>query len=95
MRNVVRTLSVLVAALATTLATVAPAGAAAGFGDVPEDEFYAEAVQWMVDNGITAGTSPGCFSPSDATSRGQLATFIHRSEGEPTAGPYSAPVTLR
>ncbi len=65
----------------------APAEAVAGFGDVAADEFYSEAVQWMVDEGITSGTSPGCFSPGVATTRGEVATFIHRAYGEPGAAP--------
>jgi len=66
--------------------TAQPAGAVAGFGDVAGGEFYTEAVQWMVDNDITSGTSPGCYSPGNATSRGQVATFIHRAQGEPSGG---------
>jgi uncharacterized protein YkwD len=68
------------------LAVATPAGAVAGFGDVAGDEFYTEAVQWMVDDEITSGTTPGCFSPGSATSRGQVATFIHRAHGEPAGG---------
>ncbi|MDG2027513.1 MAG: S-layer homology domain-containing protein [Acidimicrobiales bacterium] len=79
----------LLGTLGLLLAAAPTAGAVAGFGDVPEDEFYAAAVQWMVANDISDGTSPGCFSPMDSTSRGQLATFIHRSEGEPAGGPNS------
>ncbi|MEQ8841423.1 MAG: S-layer homology domain-containing protein [Acidimicrobiales bacterium] len=57
----------------------------AGFGDIAGDDYYAEAVQWMVDNDITGGTAPGCFSPDVATSRGQVATFIHRVADRPPA----------
>lgn len=75
----------LVALSASVLAVGSPsaAGAIAGFGDVAGDEFYSDAVQWMVDHDITAGTAPGCFSPTADTTRGQVATFIHRYEGEP------------
>jgi uncharacterized protein YkwD len=69
-----------------TLAAAAPVGAVAGFGDVAGDEFYADAVQWMLDNEITSGTAPGCFSPGSATSRGEVATFIHRAHGQPDGG---------
>jgi hypothetical protein len=34
-----------------------PASGVAGFGDVGESAFYTNAVQWMVDNDITTGTS--------------------------------------
>jgi uncharacterized protein YkwD len=77
----------LVGALVAMGAVAAPAGAVAGFGDVPADEFYSDAVQWMVDSEITSGTSPGCFAPGDPATRGQAATFIHRFYGEPPGGP--------
>ena len=86
MRLIFRAVTALAVAPLLLVASVGPAGAVAGFGDVPEGRFYTEAVQWMVDNEITSGTSPGCFSPEANTTRGQLATFIHRSEGEPAAG---------
>jgi hypothetical protein len=78
----------VVAALAT--AFIAPtagiANAAGGFGDVPITDYFTEAIQWMTDEGITSGTSPGCFSPHASTTRAQAATFIHRSENEPSGG---------
>jgi hypothetical protein len=61
-----------------------PAGGVAGFGDVDSGLFYTESVQWMVDNGITTGTSPTCFSPGDPVTRGQAAAFMWRMEGSPT-----------
>ncbi len=66
-----------------------PAGSVAGFGDVGEKEFYTDAVQWMVENTITTGTSPTCFSPGDPVTRGQAAAFMWRMEGEPPAAPHS------
>ena len=63
-----------------------PAGAVAGFGDVAADEFYSSAIQWMVDGEITSGTAPGCFEPGQATSRAEIAAFIHRFHGEPPGG---------
>ena len=61
----------------------APAGAAAGFGDVGEDEFFAPAVQWMGDSDITEGVSPSCFVPGATVSRGETAAFLWRMEGSP------------
>ena len=83
-----RTRIVAVAALATALVatTAGTAHAAAGFGDVPITDYFTEPIQWMVDEDITTGTSPGCFSPHGVTNRAQAATFIHRSEGEPSGG---------
>jgi len=78
--------SIAVVALVATLLTSANAGAVAGFGDVEDDEFYTEAVQWMSDTELTTGTSPGCFSPMAVTTRGQAVTFIHRTMGSPDGG---------
>jgi len=86
MRRCLRSVPVAFFALVFAVVTAAPAAAIAGFGDVASDEFYSDAVQWMVDNEITSGTSPGCFSPGNATSRGQVATFIHRAAGQPVGG---------
>ncbi len=83
------------AALATLaiLFTVAapPAGAASGFGDVDEDTFYTEAVSWLVSEDITVGVEPGCFGPSEAVSRGQIAAFLFRLDKALGHEPQSAP----
>lgn len=80
------------AMLAAALATVSggtPAAGVAGFGDVADGAFYAEAVQWMVDNNITNGTNKTCFSPGDPVTRGQAAAFMWRMEGSPAAPAHS------
>lgn len=86
MRQRLRMTRITIAALALVIASAGPAAAVAGFGDVASGEFYTDAVQWMVDADITSGTSPGCFSPGNATTRGEVATFIHRSAGQPAGG---------
>lgn len=74
-------------AVFSALLTAQPATAAvAGFGDVADDQFFSEPVQWMVNAEITTGTSDGCFSPDRSVTRGELATFIWRYAGEPTGG---------
>ena len=81
---------VLTAALLTVagvLAVPSPAGGVAGFGDVDAGQFYTAPVQWMVDNEITTGTSPTCFSPADEVTRGQAAAFMWRMEGSPVGSP--------
>ena len=64
-----------------------------GFVDVPADAYFAEAVVWAVDNGITNGTAPTTFSPNDSCTRGQVVTFLWREAGEPaptlTENPFS------
>lgn len=46
-----------------------------GFSDVPAGSYYEDAVTWLVAEGITSGTAPGKFSPSNVVARGQMATF--------------------
>ena len=49
--------------------------------DVPADAYYAKAVAWALENGITTGTSDGTtFSPNAPCPRAQAMTFIYRSE---------------
>ena len=50
------------------------------FTDVAADAYYAKAVQWAVEQGITTGTSATTFSPDAACTRAQMATFIYRCE---------------
>ena len=78
----------LAAALSLTsiVVTAGPARGAAGFGDVDGAHYYTPAVQWMVDAGITTGSSPGCFSPDRAVTRAEMATFLHRFAGSPAGG---------
>ena len=62
-----------------------PAGAVAGFGDVPAGTWYTDAVQWAVDNNITGLEGP-CFDPDVAVSRGEAAVWIYNMENQPDAG---------
>ena len=48
------------------------------FDDVSPCRFYTEAVSWMSAEGITTGTSPSTFSPSDPLDRAQAITFLYR-----------------
>ena len=49
--------------------------------DVPADAYYAKAVAWALENGITTGTGDGTtFSPNATCTRAQAMTFIYRSE---------------
>ena len=72
--------------VASTILTSSPAGGIAGFGDVADGKFFSKPVQWMVDEKITTGTAPTCFSPFDTVTRGQAAAFLWRMEGEPNPG---------
>lgn len=50
------------------------------FTDVRPTAYYAQAVAWAVEAGITKGTSPTRFSPQATCTRGQVVTFLYRSE---------------
>ena len=55
------------------------AGGAARFTDVPADAYYAGAVSWAVENGITTGVGGGRFDPAATCTRAQIAAFLARS----------------
>lgn len=48
------------------------------FTDVSADAYYADAVAWAVENGITYGTTETTFSPDDSCTRAQVITFLYR-----------------
>ena len=52
------------------------------FTDVAADAYYADAVLWAVENGITAGTTATTFSPASNCTRAQIVTFLFRCLGE-------------
>ena len=59
------------------------------FSDVPASAYYAKAVAWAVENGITTGTGEGRFSPDAACTRGEIVTLLYRylqSKGEGFTG---------
>jgi flavodoxin len=86
MRNLKRLLSVMLAAV-TALALSVPAFAAVedtGFSDVPANAWYAEAVEYVRDNGLMSGTSSTTFSPNGTMTRAMLATTLYREAGSPS-----------
>ena len=56
--------------------------AASSFADVSMDAYYAKAVAWAVENGITTGTGDGKFSPDATCTRAQSVTFLFRAIGK-------------
>ena len=60
------------------------------FTDVPADSYYAKAVAWAVENGITGGTGDGKFSPDATCTRAQAMTFLYRASGSPAVSGGSA-----
>lgn len=55
------------------------------FTDVNTDDWFAEAVQYMLDNEMMNGTSATTFGPNTTTTRGMIVTILYRLEGEPDA----------
>ena len=55
------------------------AGGAASFTDVSADSYYAQAVAWAIENGITTGVGGGRFDPTATCTRAQIAAFLARS----------------
>lgn len=58
------------------------AGSTANFTDVPADTYYAGAVSWAVENGITTGVGGGKFDPAATCTRAQIAAFLARLYAE-------------
>ena len=56
-----------------------------GFTDVAADAYYADAVKWAVDKGITNGLTATTFGPNNSCTRGQMVTFLWRAAGSPKA----------
>ncbi len=83
MRRVVLSILTAVVAVAAVAGLGPSAGAVAGFGDVPDGRYYTAAVQWMVSEGITTGTTPTTFEPYRSINRAELATFMYRQAGQP------------
>ena len=59
------------------------------FTDVNTDDWFAEAVQYMLDNEMMNGTSATTFGPNTTTTRGMIVTILYRLEGEPDAAASS------
>lgn len=55
----------------------------ANFADVAADAWYADAVQYVYENGMMSGTSETTFSPDLTTTRGMIVTILYRLEGSP------------
>lgn len=53
--------------------------AATSFADVPANAYYAKAVAWAIENGITNGMTETTFAPDATCTRGQSVTFLYRA----------------
>ena len=57
--------------------------AATSFADVPANAYFADAVKWAVDKGITNGLTDTMFGPYESCTRAQIVTFLWRAAGSP------------
>ncbi|MBQ6430738.1 MAG: S-layer homology domain-containing protein [Oscillospiraceae bacterium] len=55
-----------------------PSGGNSGFTDVPDGQWYTDAVAWAAANSIVNGVGGGRFDPNGAVTRAQFATILHR-----------------
>ena len=82
-------LSAVILSLAVALTLMSgPAAGVAGYGDVTEDSYFADAVQWSVETNIT-DISGACFLPDEPISRGETALYIWNMERRPDAPAHS------
>ena len=57
--------------------------AATSFADVPANAYFADAVKWAVDKGVTNGMTETTFGPYESCTRAQIVTFLWRAAGSP------------
>ena len=60
------------------------------FTDVSADAYYAKAVAWAVEQGITGGVGGNTFAPDATCTRAQAVTFLYRAAGSPAVSSSSA-----
>ena len=63
------------------------------FLDVPADAYYADAVAWAVERGITNGLDATLFGPDVPCTRAQMVTFLWRAAGMPEPSGSAAQFT--
>ena len=83
-----KSISILLAlALCMSFAPVAmantPDGISKSFTDVNNDDWYADAVQWAVDNGLMYGVSEEEFAPNNTATRAMVVTMLWRMADTP------------
>ena len=67
-------------------------GQPSGFTDVAAGAYYADAVAWAVEKGITTGTGSNTFSPEITCTTAQILTFLWRANGSPAPAGSDASV---
>jgi len=73
------------------------------FTDVPDDNVHVDSIDWLFEKDITKGTAPGIYSPDQAVSRDQMASFLRRTvrlidpalaERDPVEPPVEPPTDM-
>lgn len=77
-------LAALILAVGLLVTAAHAAESAQTFSDVPADAWYAEAVQYVSQQGLMVGTGGTAFSPDVPLTRGMLATILYRADGSPS-----------
>ena len=67
----------------TIICGLGPTAFAAAFADVSPSSWYAQAVEYVSENGLMSGTGGGKFSPGTPMTRAMLATVLYRMDGSP------------
>lgn len=81
MRNKRKQAVALALAAALCLSLSIPAEAAGGFLDVAPGAYYAEAVDWAVEQGIAKGVSETAFAPDQTCTGGRSSHFCGGRQG--------------
>ena len=83
MKTFKKLISAVLAAATLLTMSVSAFAAGAGFSDVADDAWYAEAVEYVYSSALMSGTGDTTFSPDTPTSRAMLATILYRASGSP------------
>lgn len=82
MKRLSRKLLSLILSL-TMLCGLGQVAFAAAFTDISPSAWYAQAVEYVSENGLMSGTGGGKFSPGTPMTRAMLATVLYRMDGSP------------
>lgn len=77
----------------TVEVTFVEAGDELSFVDVAKSDYYYDAVEWAVENGVTTGVTDTIFAPGNPCTRAQTVTFLWRAAGMPQAANRVNPFT--
>ena len=86
MKKQMRLLGFLLAAAVLSAGVMAVAAATVGdtgFSDVDAGSWYADAVEYVRENGLMSGITATTFNPEGTTSRGQIAAILYRAAESP------------